>query len=147
MCSPLSCSRLHVYRRKRLLKTLPRKYASKRSLFAMTRVHPFRFSAVIDQIRPQKSQSLLYADEQFSHNAPAHQVWSREGLVAKAHWVEDLGYTTLLVPDHPWLHVAPLSALMLVAATTSLPIGTYSLILDVSHPPPLPNSLSTTVLL
>ncbi len=100
----------------------------------MTRVHPFRFSAVIDQIRPQKSQSLLYADEQFSHNAPAHQVWSREGLVAKAHWVEDLGYTTLLVPDHPWLDVAPMSALMLVAETTSLRIGTYVLNVDVRHP-------------
>ncbi len=35
----------------------------------MLKLRPFRFSAVIDQARPQKSQSLLYVDEQFSPKA------------------------------------------------------------------------------
>lgn len=95
---------------------------------------PFRFSAVIDQLHPHKSQSLLYADDQFSGSVAANFPWSREGLVAKARRVEDLGYTTLLMPDHPWLDIAPLPALMVVAETTSLRIGSYVFNLDLRHP-------------
>lgn len=100
----------------------------------MIRPRPFRFSAVIDQARPQKSQNLLYADEQFSPNAGSKQTWSRDGWIAKARWVEDLGYTTFLVADHPWLDVAPIPALMAVADTTSLRIGSYVFNVDIRHP-------------
>jgi probable F420-dependent oxidoreductase len=100
----------------------------------MIKPHPFRFSAVIDQARPQKSQHLLYADEQFSPNTRSDQTWSRYGWAAKAHWVEDLGYTTFLVADHPWLDVAPIQALMMVADTTSLRIGSYVLNVDIRYP-------------
>ena len=100
----------------------------------MIRPRPFRFSAVIDQARPQKSQNLLYADEQFSPNIGSKQTWSRDGWIAKACWVEDLGYTTFLVADHPWLDVAPIPALMVVADTTSLRIGSYVFNVDVRHP-------------
>ena len=100
----------------------------------MSILRPFRFSAVIDQARPQKSQNLLYADEQFAPTAGNERTWSRDGWAAKARWVEDLGYTTLLVADHPWLDVAPIPALMLVADTTSLRIGSYVFNVDIRHP-------------
>jgi probable F420-dependent oxidoreductase len=100
----------------------------------MTSLRPFRFSAVLDQARPQKSESQLYADTQFATDIDAAQAWSREGLIAKARWIEDLGYTTLLVPDHPWLDIAPIPTLMAVAENTSLRIGTHVLNLDVRHP-------------
>lgn len=100
----------------------------------MTIPRPFRFSAVIDQARPQKSQNLLYADEQFSSNTGGEQNWSRDGWTIKAHWVEDLGYTTFLVPDHSWLDVAPIPALMMVADSTSLRIGSFVFNVDIRHP-------------
>ena len=100
----------------------------------MTAFRPFRFSAAVDHARPQKSQSLLYADEQFSPASASEQLWSRAGWAAKAHRVEDLGYTTLLVADHPWLDVAPLPALMMVADITSLRIGSFVFNVDVRHP-------------
>jgi probable F420-dependent oxidoreductase len=100
----------------------------------MIKPRPFRFSAVIDQARPQKSQHLSYADEQFSPSAGGEQHWSRDGWAAKAHWVEDLGYTMFLVADHPWLDVAPTPALMMVADTTSLRIGSYVFNVDIRHP-------------
>jgi probable F420-dependent oxidoreductase len=100
----------------------------------MTIPRPFRFSAVIDQARPQTSQNLLYADKQFSPNAGGEQSWSRDGWAAKAHWIEDLGYTTFLVADHPWLDVAPIPALMMVADTTALRIGSYVFNVDIRHP-------------
>lgn len=95
---------------------------------------PFRFSAVIDQARPQKSQNLLYADDSFSHNVGSEQPWSRDGWAAKAQWVEDLGYTSFLVADHPWLDVAPIPGLMMVADTTSLRIGSFVFNTDIRHP-------------
>lgn len=100
----------------------------------MLKLRPFRFSAVIDQARPQKSQSLLYVDEQFSPKARVEQNWSRDGWAAKARWVEDLGYTTFLVADHPWLDVAPIPALMMVAEATSLRIGSFVFNVDIRHP-------------
>ncbi len=93
----------------------------------MSMLRPFRFSAVIDQARQQKSQNLLYADDQFSPIVGDEQTWSRAG------WVEDLGYTTFLVADHR-LDVAPIPALMTVADTTSLRIGSYVFNVDIRHP-------------
>jgi hypothetical protein len=88
--------------------------------------HPFRFNAMIDYAHTQKSQNLLYAEDQFSFSShvPAHQkTWSREGLVAKARRVEELGYTALCVPDHPWLDMAPIPVLALFAEAARLQIG------------------------
>lgn len=100
----------------------------------MLKLRPFRFNAVIDQARPQKSQALSYADEQFSPTAGGDQTWSRDGWAAKARWVEDLGYTTFLVADHPWLDVASIPALMMVADSTSLRIGSHVFNVNIRHP-------------
>ena len=48
--------------------------------------------------------------------------------------IEDLGYTTFLVPDHVWLDVVPVPALMAVADATSLRIGSYVFNNDFRHP-------------
>ncbi|MBV9230725.1 MAG: TIGR03621 family F420-dependent LLM class oxidoreductase [Chloroflexi bacterium] len=100
----------------------------------MATPHPFHFSANLDSAHPARSQNLLLADEHFSPGAMTRHGWSREGLVAKARWIEDLGYTALLAPDHPWLDIAPMPVLMLIAETTSLRIGSQILNVDIRHP-------------
>ena len=65
-------------------------------------------------------------------------VWnatSRAEWVEKARKLEDLGYSTLVVPDHLADLLAPMSALVSAAeATTRLRVGTNVLNNDLRHP-------------
>lgn len=75
----------------------------------MSTFRPFRFSAVIET-----PQSL--------------QEWQ-----AKARRVEELGYTTLLIPDHLKL-VDPAVGMMAAASVTSLRVGSHVFCNDFRHP-------------
>jgi probable F420-dependent oxidoreductase len=75
----------------------------------MSTIRPFHFSAVIET--PQ----------------------SRQEWIARARRAEDLGYTTILVPDHLKL-IDPAVGLMLAADTTSLRIGSHVFCNDFRHP-------------
>ena len=58
--------------------------------------------------------------------------------------VEDLGYSTMLVPDHLGDQLAPLPALAVAAtATTTLRVGTYVLDNDFRHPVVLAKEAAT----
>jgi len=65
-------------------------------------------------------------------------VWhapSRAEWIAKARKIEDLGYTSLMVPDHLNERVAPIPALISAAeATKRMLVGTYVLNNDLRHP-------------
>jgi len=82
--------------------------------------HPFRFGAV-------------YFD------APSREAWA-----AHARKVEDLGFTTLSVPDHFMNQLAPLTALMAAAdATSALPIGSFVCANDFRNPAMLAKEVAT----
>jgi probable F420-dependent oxidoreductase len=60
---------------------------------------------------------------------------SRAEWVTKARRAEELGYETLLVPDHIVIGIAPLTALAIAAeATSSLRVGSLVLCNDFRHP-------------
>jgi probable F420-dependent oxidoreductase len=60
---------------------------------------------------------------------------SRAEWVTKARRAEELGYETLLVPDHIVIGIAPLTALAVAAeATSSLRVGSLVLCNDFRHP-------------
>jgi probable F420-dependent oxidoreductase len=60
---------------------------------------------------------------------------SKEEWVAKAKRVEQLGYSTLLVPDHIHIPLAPIPAMLMAAiATRALRIGSYVFDNDFRHP-------------
>jgi len=65
-------------------------------------------------------------------------VWhapSRAEWIAKARKIEDLGYSSLMVPDHLNERVAPIPALISAAeATKRILVGTYVLNNDLRHP-------------
>ncbi len=62
--------------------------------------------------------------------------------------IEDLGYATMLVPDHLGDQLAPLPALATAAAATStLRLGTFVLCNDFRHPVPLAKEAATVDLL
>jgi probable F420-dependent oxidoreductase len=64
------------------------------------------------------------------HSAPSGEEWA-----AKARKAEDLGYSTLSMPDHFGEQLAPVPALMAAAdATTSLRVGTLVFDNDYKHP-------------
>ena len=64
--------------------------------------------------------------------------------VAKAHRIESLGYSTLLIPDGLQHTLAPLPALTAAAATTpTLRVGTYVLANDLRHPVLLAKDVAT----
>ena len=67
-----------------------------------------------------------------------------EEWAAKAREIEDLGYSTLLIPDHFEDQLAPLLALTAAAgATTTLRVGTLVLDNDYRHPLVLAKELAT----
>ncbi len=81
---------------------------------------PFRFSVVIS-------------------NAP-----SRTAFVKLARRAEELGYSTLLMPDRTVTGLAPLTALAIAAeATTSLRVGSYVFCNDYRHPALLAKEVAT----
>src|SRR5215469_8881950 len=108
----------------------------------MSASRPFRFSAVLDHARPQQSHGVTYAEDQYYSERGGEQPWSREAWVAKARRVEALGYTSFLVADHPWTDIAPLPALMTVAETTALRIGSHVLNVDLRNPSLLAKDLA-----
>src|SRR5579884_2431126 len=76
----------------------------------MSTLRPFRFSAVM-------------------RGAKSSQEW-----IDKAHLVEDLGYTTLLMVDHFYADMDPVVGLMAAAQETSLRIGCHVFCNDYRHP-------------
>src|SRR3989440_7375462 len=90
----------------------------------MTRKRPFRFGVAVEGAA------------------------SREQWIAKARKVEDLGYNTLLVPDHFVTEFPPAVALMAAAdATTTIRIGSYVFDNDFRHPSVLAREAATLDLL
>src|SRR5436305_8282035 len=86
----------------------------------MTRKRPFRFGVAVEGAA------------------------SREQWIAKARKVEDLGYNTLLVPDHFVTEFPPAVALMAAAdATRTLRIGSYVFDNDFRHPTLLAKEAAT----
>jgi probable F420-dependent oxidoreductase len=82
-------------------------------------VRPFRFGAGIDAL-------------------------TAEGFVGAARKLEDLGYSTVVFPDHLVDLPAPLSALgMAAAVTTRLRLATFVLNNDLRHPAVLAQELAT----
>ncbi len=63
-----------------------------------------------------------------------HHIRSRTQFVNLARKIEDLGYAIYLLADHFMDEIAPIAALMAVADTTSLRIGSYVLDNDFRHP-------------
>ncbi|EFH80891.1 TIGR03621 family F420-dependent LLM class oxidoreductase [Ktedonobacter racemifer] len=76
----------------------------------MTSIRPFRFSIVAEVAK------------------------SRKEWLDKAYRAEDLGYTTLLMPDHLGFDVDPIVGLMAVADATSLRIGSHVFCNDFRYP-------------
>jgi probable F420-dependent oxidoreductase len=81
--------------------------------------HPFRFSAVLERTA------------------------SRKELITKAQHIEDLGYTTCLIPDHFYIDIDPAVALMAVADSTSLRIGSHVFCNDFRNPAVLAKQVAT----
>ena len=82
-------------------------------------MHPFRFSVI------------------------AERVGSRDAWITRARRVEELGYGTLLVPDHLRLDMDPLVAMMCVADHTSLRIGSHVFCNDLRNPVILLRAMTT----
>ena len=75
--------------------------------------------------------------------APSAQAWAD-----KARKIEELGYSTIFIPDHFNEQLAPLIALQAAAdATTTLRVGTMVLDNDYRHPLVLAKELATLDLL
>jgi probable F420-dependent oxidoreductase len=90
----------------------------------MSNRHPFRFGVAL----------------------PSAQ--SQEDWIAKARRVEELGYSTLLMPDHFGGQFAPIPALLAAAqATRSLHVGTFVIDNDFHHPVVLAKESATLDLL
>ena len=86
---------------------------------------PFRFGVVVS-------------------NAPSHNAW-----ITTARRIEQLGYSSMLMPDRPSLGgVAPFTALAMAAgATSSLRVGSYVFCNDYRHPVILAREAATLDLL
>jgi probable F420-dependent oxidoreductase len=85
----------------------------------------------------------------FRFGVSAHEVTSAAEWAAKARRIEDLGFSTLLVTDHPvGPGLAPFPAIVAAAqATTSLRVGTFVIANDFRHPIVLAREAATADLL
>ncbi|GLV53608.1 LLM class F420-dependent oxidoreductase [Dictyobacter sp. S3.2.2.5] len=73
---------------------------------------------------------------------------SRETWTSFARHVEELGYSSLLLPDRTQMNVAPFAALAVAAtATTTLRVGSYVFCNDYRHPAVLAKEAATLALL
>lgn len=79
----------------------------------------------------------------FRFSVIAERVGSRDEWITKAHRIEELGYSTLLVPDHLRLDMDPLAAMMCVADHTSLRIGSHVFCNDLRNPVMLVRAMTT----
>lgn len=80
----------------------------------------------------------------FRFGVIAYDAKSREEWIAKARRAEQLGYSTLLVPDHFGEQVAAVPALLAVAeATSTLRVGSYVFDNDFRHPVMLAKEAAT----
>jgi probable F420-dependent oxidoreductase len=80
----------------------------------------------------------------FRFGVQAHTAASGEDWAALARKVEDLGYSTLFVPDHFGEQLAPMPALMAAAdATTDLNVGALVFDNDFRHPVVLAKEAAT----
>ena len=71
----------------------------------------------------------------FRFGVIAYDAQSKEEWVAKARRIEQLGYATLLVPDHLGKQLASVPAMLTAAeATRSLRVGSYVFANDFRHP-------------
>jgi alkanesulfonate monooxygenase SsuD/methylene tetrahydromethanopterin reductase-like flavin-dependent oxidoreductase (luciferase family) len=86
----------------------------------MTTLRPFRFGVI------------------------AYHATSKEQWVARARKIEQSGYSTLLVPDHPVEQLAPVPAILAAAeATSSQRVGSYVFNNDFRHPVMLAKEAAT----
>lgn len=87
-------------------------------------------------------------DRRFRFGLQAHGASTGAQWAGLARQVEDLGYSTLFMPDHFGDQLAPVPALMAAAAaTTNLRVGTLVLDNDYKHPLVLAKELATIDLL
>lgn len=80
----------------------------------------------------------------FRFGVVAEYTQSREDWISKARRIEELGYTSLLVPDHLDRDIAPIAALMsAIDATTSVRVGSFVFNNDLRHPAVLAKEVAT----
>src|SRR4051812_35036633 len=79
----------------------------------------------------------------FHFSVVVERATSREELIAKARRIEDLGYTMCLIPDHFYFDIDPAVALMAVADSTSLRIGSHVFCNDFRNPAVLAKQVAT----
>jgi probable F420-dependent oxidoreductase len=80
----------------------------------------------------------------FRFGVIAYQAQSRQDWRARARKIEQLGYSTLLVPDHLGTQLAPVPAMLAAAeATSSLRVGSYVFANDFRHPVMLAREVAT----
>ncbi len=102
----------------------------------MTVPHPFRFGVTLEDVASVEFSTRL------SGSAVAGQ-WAE-----RARRAEELGYATLLVPDHLGGQLAPVPALMAAAAATrTIRIGSLVFNNDFKHPVVLAKEVATLDLL
>jgi len=78
----------------------------------------------------------------------AYKAKSKDEWVNKARHIEQSGYSTLLVPDHPIEQLAPVPAILAAAeATSTIRVGSYVFNNDFRHPVMLAKEAATLDLL
>ncbi len=86
----------------------------------------------------------MTAHRPFRFGVIAYEAQSKEEWVVKARRIEQLGYATLLVPDHLEKQLAPVPAILSAAeATSSLRVGSYVFANDFRHPVMLAKEAAT----
>ncbi len=70
----------------------------------------------------------------FSFSVILETISSREAYLSTIRRIEELGYDTLLFPDHFWLTIDPTVALMAAADATSLRVGSFVFSTDFRNP-------------
>jgi probable F420-dependent oxidoreductase len=81
---------------------------------------------------------------QFRFGVVAEYTQSRQDWISKAQRIEELGYTSFLVPDHLDRDIAPIAAMMsAVQATSSVRVGSFVFNNDLRHPVVLAKEVAT----
>lgn len=79
----------------------------------------------------------------FRFSVIAERVGLRDEWITKVRRIEELGYSTLLVPDHLRLDMDPLVAMMCAADHSSLRVGSYVFCNDLRNPVMLVRAMTT----